>query len=214
MLTNNGFFFFQDMFSAGTETISVALGWAMTELLKHPIVMQKVQGEVRSVGGDRRNVTEKDLCNMHYLKAVVKETLRLHPPVPLLLPRESMQDTKVMGYDIATGTQIIVNAWAISRDPSFWNQPQEFQPERFLNSSIDIKGHDFEVIPFGAGRRGCPGIVFALVVNELALANLVHQFNWEVPGGVAGDQTLDMAETAGLSSRRKFPLVALASPQT
>ncbi|RDX73307.1 Cytochrome P450 71A8, partial [Mucuna pruriens] len=195
-----------------TETTSTILGWMMAELLRHPIVMQKLQGEVRNVVRDRTHITEEDLNSMHYLKAVVKETFRLHPPAPLLLPRESMQDTKVMDYDIATGTQIIVNAWAIGRDPSFWDQPQEFQPERFLNSSIDIKGHDFHVIPFGAGRRSCPGIMFAMSVNELVLANLVHQFNWAVPSGAVGDRTMDMAETTGLSVHRKFPLVAIASP--
>jgi len=212
-VTNNGYLF-QDLFAAGTDTTSAVLGWAMAELLRHPNVMQKLQGELRSVVGDRTQITEEDLSSMHYLKAVVKETLRLHPPLALLLPRESMEDTKVMGYDIASGTQVIVNAWAISRDPSYWNQPHEFQPERFLNSSVDTKGHDFEVIPFGAGRRGCPGRGFALVVGELVIANLVHQFNWEVPGGVAGDQTLDMTESAGLTTYKKFPIVALASPRT
>ncbi|XP_028181484.1 cytochrome P450 71A6-like [Glycine soja] len=202
-----------DMFSASTETTSSVLGWAMTELLRHPNVMQKLQDEVRNVIGDRiTHINEEDLCSMHYLKVVVKETLRLHPPVPLLVPRESMQDTKVMGYDIASGTQIIVNAWAIARDPLYWDQPLEFKPERFLNSSIDIKGHDFQVIPFGAGRRGCPGITFALVVNELVLAYLVHQFNWTVPDGVVGDQALDMTESTGLSIHKKIPLVAVASP--
>ncbi|KAG5007202.1 hypothetical protein JHK85_025744 [Glycine max] len=206
-------FFDEDMFSASTETTSSVLGWAMTELLRHPNVMQKLQDEVRNVIGDRiTHINEEDLCSMHYLKVVVKETLRLHPPVPLLVPRESMQDTKVMGYDIASGTQIIVNAWAIARDPLYWDQPLEFKPERFLNSSIDIKGHDFQVIPFGAGRRGCPGITFALVVNELVLAYLVHQFNWTVPDGVVGDQALDMTESTGLSIHKKIPLVAVASP--
>ncbi|KAK7314999.1 hypothetical protein VNO77_33531 [Canavalia gladiata] len=200
-----------DMFGAGTETTSTTLGWAMTELLRHPIVMKKLQDEVRNVGGDKAHITEEDLSEMHYLKAVIKETLRLHSPVPLLLPRESMQDINVMGYDIAAGTQIIVNAWAIARDPSYWDQPLEFQPERFINKSIDIKGHDFQLIPFGSGRRGCPGIAFGMVVNELVLANLVYQFDWSVPNGTVGDCTLDMTETNGLSVRPKFPLVAMAS---
>ncbi|TKY45141.1 steroid 17alpha-monooxygenase or 17alpha-hydroxyprogesterone aldolase [Spatholobus suberectus] len=202
------------MFAAGTETTSSILGWMMTELLRHPSVMHKLQSEVRNVVRGRTHITEEDLSSMHYLKAMVKETFRLHPPAPLLLPRESMEDTKVMGYNIGTGTQIIVNAWAIGRDPSCWDQPQEFQPERFLNSSIDIKGHDFQVIPFGAGRRGCPGIMFAMSVNELVLANLVNQFNWAVPCGVVGDQTMDMAETTGLSIHRIFPLMVIASPHT
>ncbi|KAK7315004.1 hypothetical protein VNO77_33536 [Canavalia gladiata] len=200
------------MFGAGTDTTLAVLEWAMTELLKHPIVMQKLQDEVRNVARDRAHITEEDLNGMPYLKAVIKETLRLHPPSPILIPRESMQDTKVMGYDIEGGTHVLVNAWAISVDPCYWDQPLEFQPERFLNSSIDIKGHDFQLIPFGAGRRGCPGITFAMVVNELVLANVVHQFNWALLDGVMGDQALDMSETTGLTIHRKIPLVAMASP--
>ncbi|KAG5100365.1 hypothetical protein JHK82_045417 [Glycine max] len=203
-----------DMFGAGTDTTASILGWMMTELLKHPIVMQKLQAEVRNVVGDRTHITKDDLSSMHYLKAVIKETFRLHPPLPLLIPRESIQDTKVMGYDIGIGTQIIVNAWAIARDPSYWDQPEEFQPERFLNSSIDVKGHDFQLIPFGAGRRSCPGLMFSMAMIELVIANLVHQFNWEIPSGVVGDQTMDMTETIGLSVHRKFPLVAVASIPT
>lgn len=200
-----------DMFVAGTDTSSSILEWIMTELLRYPIVMQKLKCEIRNVVNGRTHITEEDLSSMQYLKAVVKESFRLHPPGPLLLPRESMEDVKVMDYDIAAGTQAIVNAWAIGRDPSYWDKAEEFEPERFLNSSIDVKGHDFEVIPFGAGRRGCPGIMFAMNEIELVLANLVHQFNWEVPSGVVGDKTLDMTETTGLSSHRKFPLMAIAS---
>ncbi|XP_027357279.1 cytochrome P450 71A22-like [Abrus precatorius] len=200
-----------DMFGAGTDTTLAVLEWAMTELLRHPTVMQKLQDEVRNMAGNKTHITEEDLSGMAYLKAVIKETLRLHPPSPILIPRESMQETKVMGYDIASGTQVMVNAWAISIDPSNWNQPLEFQPERFLNSSIDIKGHDFQLIPFGAGRRGCPGITFAMAVNELVLANVVHQFNWALPSGAMGDQALNMSETTGLTIHRKFPLVALIS---
>ncbi|KAG4991616.1 hypothetical protein JHK87_025073 [Glycine soja] len=200
-----------DMFGAGTDTTLAVLEWAMTELLRHPNVMQKLQDEVRSVAGGRTHITEEDLNVMPYLKAVIKEILRLHPPSPILIPRESMQDTKLMGYDIAIGTQVIVNNWAISTDPLYWDQPLEFQPERFLKSSIDVKGHDFELIPFGAGRRGCPGIGFTMVVNELVLANIVHQFDWTVPGGVVGDHTLDMSETTGLTVHKRLPLVALAS---
>ncbi|XP_047169988.1 cytochrome P450 736A117-like [Vigna umbellata] len=200
-----------DMFVAGTDTSSSILGWIMTELLRHPSVMQKLKDEIRNVVSDRTRITEEDLSSMPYLKAVIKESFRLHPTDPILIPRESMEDAKVMKYDIAAGTKIIVNAWAIARDPCYWENPEEFEAERFLKSSIDVKGHDFEVIPFGAGRRGCPGIMFAMNVIELVIANLVHQFNWEVPSGEVGDQTLDMSESAGLTSHRKFPLIAFAS---
>ncbi|XP_004505028.1 cytochrome P450 736A117-like [Cicer arietinum] len=199
-----------DMFAAGTDTTYTVLEWAMAELLKHPIVMQKLQDEVRNVVGNKTQVTEEDLVNMKYLNAVIKETLRLHIPVPLLIPRKSMEDIKVNGYDIAAGTQVIVNAWAIARDPSIWDEPLEFKPERFMNSSIDFKGFDFELIPFGAGRRGCPGLLFAIAVNELVLANLVYYFDWKLPNGVAG-KDLDMSESVGLTCHRKYPLLAIAT---
>ncbi|XP_024638406.2 cytochrome P450 736A117 isoform X2 [Medicago truncatula] len=199
-----------DMFIAGTDTTYTVLEWTMTELLRHQTVMHKLQDEVRTVVGNRTHVTEEDLVSMNYLKAVIKETLRLHAPVPLLVPRKSMEDIKLNGYDIAAGTQVIVNAWAIARDSSIWEEPLEFKPERFMNSSIDYKGLDFELIPFGAGRRGCPGVLFAISINELVLANLVHQFDWKLPDGVEG-KDLDMSETNGLTCRRKYPLLAVAT---
>ncbi|GLT84000.1 hypothetical protein SLE2022_022600 [Rubroshorea leprosula] len=198
-----------DVFAAGADTTYTSLEWAMTEILRHPNVMKQLQKEVREIAGEKSDIKEKDLEKMHYLKAVIKETLRLHPPIPLLVPRESAQDVEVMGYNIAAGTRVIVNAWAIGRDPMSWEQPEEFIPERFLNSSVDFKGHDFQLIPFGSGRRGCPGILFATTINELFLANLVHKFNWTLPGG-AKEKDVDMSESIGLTIRRKFPLIAIA----
>uniref|UniRef100_A0A2N9GV61 Cytochrome P450 n=1 Tax=Fagus sylvatica TaxID=28930 RepID=A0A2N9GV61_FAGSY len=200
-----------DAFVAGTETTYTVLEWAMTELLRHPKMMKKLQNEVRVIDGTKKDIIEDDLDKMHYLKAVIKEVLRLHPPFPLLVPRESIQDAKTQGYDIAAGTQVIINAWAIGRDPMSWDEPEEFQPERFLNSSIDFRGHDFQLIPFGAGRRGCPGINFSMATIELVLANLVHYFDWTLPGGAKGED-LDMTECIGLSIHRKFPLIAVAIP--
>lgn len=123
-------------------------------------------------------IMEEELEKSQYLKAVIKESLRLHPPAPLLLPRKSTQDVKLNGYDIPTGTQVIINAWAIGRDPVTWDDPEEFMPERFLNNSIEYNGLNFEWLPFGAGRRGCPGIQFTMVLVELALANLVYKFDF------------------------------------
>ncbi|GMQ10229.1 hypothetical protein CsSME_00053314 [Camellia sinensis var. sinensis] len=180
-------------------------------LLKHPQIMKKLQNEVREVAKGKLNITEDDLVNMHYLKAVIKESLRIHPPIPLLFPRESIQDAKVMGYDIVAGRQVIVNAWAIARDPFSWEDPEEFRPERFLNSSIDFKGHDFEFIPFGAGRRGCPGTLFAMNVDELALASVVHKFDLSLPDGSSGED-LDMTEAAGITIHKKNPLIVVPTP--
>lgn len=179
----------------------------MTELLRHPRAMEKLQNEVQGLAQEKAEITEDDLPNMHYLKAVIKETLRLHPPIPLLLPREAMEDVKLLGYHIPAKTQAIINAWTIGRDPLSWDDPEEFRPERFLNSDIDVKGLNFELIPFGAGRRGCPGTAFAIVVIELALAKIVHKFNFALP-----KEDLDMTECTGLTIRRKSPLLALATP--
>ncbi|KAK2976552.1 hypothetical protein RJ640_023790, partial [Escallonia rubra] len=175
-----------DMFAAGADATYTVLEWAMTELLRHPHLMSKLQTEVRAILSTEGAETEDAIEHMHYLKAVIKETLRLHPPVPLLLSRESTQDVKVMGYDIRAGTQVITNAWAIGRDPISWDRAEELSPERFRESSIDFKGRNFQLIPFGAGRRGCPGVQFAVSVVELALAKIVHTFNWELPGGEEG----------------------------
>lgn len=202
----------QDVLAAGTDTTYTVLEWAMTELLRHPQVMAKLQNELRSTGRKRSDIIVPDEYEkIPYLEAVIKETLRVHPPVPLLVPREARNDVNIMGYDIVAKTMVIVNAWAIGRDPTLWDEPDEFRPERFLNSSVDIRGHDFQLIPFGAGRRSCPGISFAMVTNEIALANLLHKFNWELPNGMKrGD--LDMTETTGSTIHKKEPLLAIATP--
>ncbi|KAM3751835.1 hypothetical protein ACB098_04G141100 [Castanea mollissima] len=200
-----------DAFVAGTDTTYTVLDWAMTELLRHPVMMKDVQNEVREIIGNKKDITEYDLDKMHYLMAILNETLRFHPSVPLLIPRKSIQDAKIHGYDIAADTQIIINAWAIGRDPMLWDKPEEFQPERFSTSPIDFKGHDFQLIPFGAGRRGCPGISFSIMTIELALANLVHNFDWTLPGQARGED-LDMTESTGLTIHKKFPLMAIATP--
>ncbi|KAL6283814.1 hypothetical protein ACE6H2_014743 [Prunus campanulata] len=201
-----------DIFVGGTDTSFTLLEWTMSELLRHPRVMEKLQNEVRGVVGKKTDIIrEDDLVGMHYMKAVIKETLRLHPSVPLLLPRLSTQDAQINGYDIKANTQVIVNAWQIGRDPKSYNKPEEFEPERFLDSAIDYKGNYFHYIPFGAGRRGCPGIQFAMVVQEIALANLVHKFNWALPDGTRAED-LDMTESTGASVRRVYPLKVVAIP--
>ncbi|XP_059655124.1 cytochrome P450 736A117-like [Cornus florida] len=202
-----------DMFAAGTDTPSLVLEWTMTELLRHPKVMKKLQNEVRNVAKGKEDITEDDLEKMHYLKAVIKESMRLHTPLPLLVPRESIQDVKVMGYDIAAGTQVFINALAIARDSSAWEGSEEFQPERFLKTSIDFKGQHYQFIPFGAGRRGCPGILFAMTLDELVLAKLVHKFDFSLPGGAKG-KDMDMTEAPGINIHRKHHLLAVATPSS
>ncbi|KAG6384752.1 hypothetical protein SASPL_153570 [Salvia splendens] len=193
-----------DMFGAGTNTTLKALEWAMSELIRNPTTMKTLQDEVREVAGSKDEIGEQDLDKMPYLKAVLKESLRLHTPVPLLLPRESTQDTNVLGYDIASGTRVIVNAWAISRDPLLWENPEEFRPDRFLETGVDFRGVHFEFTPFGAGRRGCPGVTFAVAVDELALAKLVHKFDFGLPNGVNMEE-LDMNESRGMTTHKKCP---------
>ncbi|PIM99258.1 Cytochrome P450 CYP2 subfamily [Handroanthus impetiginosus] len=199
-----------DMFGAGIDTTSSVLEWTMAELIKNPKTLKVLQDEVREVARGKVEVTEDDLDKMHYLKAVIKESLRLHTPVPTLVPRQSTHDTKVLGYDFAAGTQVMINAWAIARDPSLWENPDEFHPERFLDTNIDFRGFNFELIPFGAGRRGCPGIAFAMANNELVLANLVHKFNFGLPNGER-EEDLDMSEVKGMTVHKKLPLLVVAT---
>nr|QPC57094.1 CYP71AJ48 [Kitagawia praeruptora] len=200
-----------DMFAAGTETTSTTLEWTIAALIKNPEVMFKLQNEVREIGKGKSKILEGDLVKMYYLKAVMKESMRLYFTAPLLVPREARQDLKLMGYDIRSGTQVLINAWAIARDPSLWDNPEEFRPERFLNSPIDYKGLHYEYLPFGAGRRGCPGIQFAMAVNELALANVVHKFDIKLPDGERLED-LDMTGVFGVTLRRKSPLFVVATP--
>ncbi|KAG9443054.1 hypothetical protein H6P81_018908 [Aristolochia fimbriata] len=195
-----------DMFTAGTETSANVLGWTMAELMRNPRVMIKVQKEVRDVVGRKEKVTESDIQHLQYLKLVVKETLRLHPPVPLLLPRESREKCQVMGYEVPTHTKVIVNVWAIGRDPLYWGDDAEtFRPERFLENPRDYKGTNFEFLPFGAGRRMCPGISFGIAGVELPLALLLYHFNWELPHGM-GPESIDMTEEYGVTISQKSEL--------
>ncbi|XP_057441030.1 cytochrome P450 71D10-like [Lotus japonicus] len=191
----------QDMFSAGGETISGIVIWGMSEMVKNPKVMQEAQAEVRKVFGSKGNVDESELHQLIYLKCVIKETMRLHPSVPLLVPRECRERCEMNGYEIPPKSIVSVNAWAIGRDPKYWDEAETFKPERFLNSQIDFRGTNFEYLPFGAGRRMCPGISFALPNIEMQLANLLYHFDWKLPNGLKNEE-LDMNETFGLTLRK------------
>lgn len=198
-----------DMFVASSETAATALQWTMSELMRNPRVMRKAQDEVRralAVAG-QDGVTEESLPDLPYLHLLIKESLRLHPPVTMLLPRECREPCRVMGFDVPEGVMVLVNAWAIGRDPAHWDSPEEFAPERFEGGgAADFKGTDFEYIPFGAGRRMCPGMAFGLANMELALAALLYHFDWELPGGMLPGE-LDMTEALGLTTRRRSDLL-------
>ncbi|KAJ4899856.1 hypothetical protein Rs2_13807 [Raphanus sativus] len=197
-----------DMFLGGSATTSSLLEWTMTELMRHPECMRKLRDEICSVSMHNLYVNEEDIEKMNYLNAVIKETLRLHPPLSVLIPRQLSEDIKLKGYDIAAGTQVIINAWAIQRDNATWGpDAEEFKPERHLNSSWDFQGQDYKFIPFGSGRRLCPGIRLALVLVEVTVANLVKRFDWRVPVGPHGMDKPDLAEAAGIEACRKFPLI-------
>ncbi|KAF6145049.1 hypothetical protein GIB67_013400 [Kingdonia uniflora] len=191
-----------DLFVGGTENSSNTVEWIMSELVKNPTMMEKAQAEVRRVVGEKPTVEESDLGELSYMKLVIKESLRLHTPLPLLIPRETMEPCTINGYKIPAKTRAIVNYYAIGRDPFSWTNPDSFDPERFSDSSVDFRGRDYELIPFGAGRRICPGISFAIANIELTLASLLFHFDWKLPGEMKPED-LDMDETFGLTIFKK-----------
>ncbi|XP_004243471.1 premnaspirodiene oxygenase-like [Solanum lycopersicum] len=202
-----------DMFVAGSDTSSSTVIWALSELMRNPNIMAKAQAEVREVMGKKTcdDDIDTDLENVSYLMLVIKETLRLHPPTPLLVPRECREETKIDEFTIPLKSKVMVNVWAIGRDPENWENPECFVPERFENSSIEFTGNHFEFLPFGAGRRICPGIQFGLALVTLPLAHLLYNFDWKLPQGISASD-LDMTEANGISARREKDLYLIATP--
>lgn len=204
------------MFTAGTDTSSSTTEWAIAELIRNPKLMMNIQKELDSVVGRDRMVTELDMSHLPYLEAVVKETFRLHPSTPLSLPRVATESCEIFNYHIPKGATLLVNVWAISRDPNEWANPLEFKPERFLPGGekfdVDIKGNDFEVIPFGAGRRICAGMSLGIKMVQLLTATLVHAFDWELENG-CNPEKLNMAEAYGLTLQREVPLLVHPRPR-
>ncbi|XP_075493866.1 strychnine-11-hydroxylase-like [Primulina tabacum] len=200
------------IFMAGTDSSSVTIVWAMAELMRNPEVLKKAQEEVRKVCKGQSKVEESDLPKLAYVRMVIKEAWRLHPPAPLWIPRETLEDCVIDNkYEIPAKTRVLFNAAAIGMDPKHWEKPERFWPERFLNNVIDFRGQHFELLPFGAGRRGCPGASFAIAVVELALANLLFRFDWELPKGMSPED-IDMEEATGVAMRKKIPLCLVATP--
>ncbi|GER41956.1 cytochrome P450 superfamily protein [Striga asiatica] len=205
-----------NMFVAGTDTTSSTVEWAIAELLRHPKILAQAQQELDSVVGKDRLVSESDLSRLTYLQAVVKENFRLHPSTPLSLPRIAQDSCVVNGYLIPKGSTLLVNVWAIARDPDVWPDPLDFRPERFLpggeGAGVDVRGNDFEVIPFGSGRRICAGVSLAMRMVQLLIASLVHGFDFELAGGQSA-HTLNMEEAYGLTLQRAEPLMVHARPR-
>lgn len=194
-----------------TEETSVALQWALAELLNHPKALKKLQDEIDTTVGLKRLVEESDIPNLPYLRAVIKETLRLHPSLPLVF-RKCQEDSKINGFPIAKNSRIAINLYATNRDPKVWEDAAEFEPERFLINAIntigladeeDMKGQNFSYVPFGGGRRGCPGANLATSALHITLAALIQCFHWKIKGA----EKVNMEEGAGFSVPMAHPFV-------
>ncbi|KAM7518285.1 hypothetical protein LguiB_017247 [Lonicera macranthoides] len=195
----------------GSDTTAGTLTWAISLLLNNPNVLKKAREELDLHVGSQRQVKDSDIKNLVYLQAIIKETLRLYPAGPLLGPREALEDCTVAGYNVPSGTRLIVNIWKLQRDPSVWPNPSAFQPERFLSSHahVDVRGQQFELMPFGSGRRSCPGVSFALQLLHLTFARLLHAFDLATPLG----EPVDMSESPGLTIPKATPLEVLLTPR-
>ncbi|KAK4733559.1 hypothetical protein R3W88_007820 [Solanum pinnatisectum] len=195
---------FLDLFVAGTETTSNTVEWAMSEVMKTPEVMKKAQTELEKVIGKGKLIEEKDVPLLPYLQCIVKETMRLHPPGPLFL-RTTKQDVELCGYFIPKGSLVLIHVWLMARDPTIWEDPLVFKPERFWGSEFEVRGQDFELIPFGGGRRICPGLPLAMRTVPVILGSLLNSFDWKVEGEIA-PKDLDMEEKFGLTLAKSCPL--------
>ncbi|MBA0611507.1 hypothetical protein Godav_012190 [Gossypium davidsonii] len=194
-----------DLVVGAIETTTSTLEWAMAELLQNPKVLQEARGELKQIIGEGNLVEESNITCLPYLQAIVKETMRLHPSFPLLLPRKAEADIEIHSFVIPKGTQLLINAWAIGRDPKFWEEPDLFRPERFIRSEMDVKGRDFGLIPFGGGRRICPGLPLAIRMLHLMLGGLIHSFDWKLENNIT-PESLDMKDKYGLFLQKAQPL--------
>lgn len=206
----------QNAFIAATDTTILTTEWAISELFREPSIVKKALEELDAVVGCNRLVQESDLPHLKYIQCICKETFRLHPPVPLLLPHESIQACKASGYDIPAKSRMLVNLYAIGRDPNTWDDPLKFLPERFMEgnkySHIDSHGQDFELLPFGSGRRMCPGMHMGNLIVQFTVANVLHAFDWSLPDQM-NPKDLDMSEANGITVSKAVPLRAMAKPR-
>lgn len=199
------------MVVGGTDTTSNTMEWAMTEMMQKPEIMKKVQEELDQVVGKDNIVEESHIAKLQYLGAVIKEVLRLHPAIPLLVPHCPSSSCVIGGYTVPQGSSVFLNVWSIHRDPSVWADPLEFRPERFLdaNNKWEFNGSDFSYFPFGSGRRICVGIPLAERMISYLLASLLHSFDWKLPVG----EKLDFSEKFGIVLKKAIPLVAIPTPR-
>ncbi|KAL8501669.1 hypothetical protein ACS0TY_020974 [Phlomoides rotata] len=201
-----------DFFTAGTDTTAITTEWAIAELINNPTVLKKAQDEIKKVVGSERLLKESDAPSLPYLQAIIKETFRLHPPIPML-SRKSISDCHINGYKISANSLLFVNIWSMGRNPKYWEDPMSFRPERFLekeNASIDIKGQHFELLPFGTGRRGCPGMLLGIQEVTHIIGTMIQCFDWELADGSG---LVDMTERHGLTAPRANDLVCRVVPR-
>ncbi|KAL7601067.1 flavonoid 3'-monooxygenase [Lactuca sativa] len=205
-----------NLFVAGTDTSFNTVEWAIAELIRHPQILKQAQKEMDIIVGRDRLVNELDISQLTFLQAIVKETFRLHPATPLSLPRIATENCEVNGYNIPKGSTLLVHVWAIARDPKIWIDPLKFKPGRFLPGgekfNVDVKGNDFDLIPFGAGRRICAGMSLGVRTVQLLTATLVQAFDWELTNGL-DPKNLNMEEAYGLALRRVAPLMVHPRPR-
>ncbi|KAI3501146.1 hypothetical protein L1887_29007 [Cichorium endivia] len=202
---------FVDIVAGGTDTTSTMAEWAMSELLKNPVVMKKIQDELEQVVGINNIVEESHLPDLRYLDAAIKETFRLHPPLPLLIARCPSQSCNVGGCRVPKGSTVFLNVWAIHRDPQYWENPTEFDPDRFLSpdgtSKFDYNGYNTNFMGFGSGRRRCPGVSLGMKMLVYLLASLLHSFHWTLPN----DKEHDLTDKFGIVLKKRNPLMAIPS---
>ncbi|EXC17882.1 Flavonoid 3'-monooxygenase [Morus notabilis] len=199
-----------DMVIGGSDTSSNAIEFSMAEIMNQPEIMNKAQQELETVVGKDNIVEESHIHKLPYLQAVMKETLRLHPVLPMLVPHCPSETCTVGGYTVPKGSRVFINVWATQRDPSIWENPLKFDPERFYNNTKwDFSGSDFEYFPFGSGRRICAGIAMAERMVLYSLATFLHSFDWKLPRG----EKMDLSEKFGIVLKKKIPLVAIPTPR-
>ena len=207
------------MIAAATDTSAVTNEWAMAEVIKHPRVLAKVQEELDTCVGPDRLVLESDLVHLNYLRCVVRETFRMHPAGPFLIPHESLRDTKIHGYHIPAKTRIFINTHGLGRNTKIWDNVDEFRPERhwatdgMMNNRVEIShGADFKILPFSAGKRKCPGAPLGVTLVLMGLAQLFHSFDWAPPEGM-NPRDIDTNEVYGMTMPKAHPLMAIARPR-